>query len=103
VDLCKWCATSPKRVRWTECGGHRVTFTARGRSAGRDWSCSCGATLGSEYGGFLSFLTAVPEERFSMMGAFGIVHRLAQLHTEGHGWDRKTGFGFGWPGWRGAS
>lgn len=100
VDLCKWCATSAKNVRWTECGGHRVTFSARGRGAGWDWSCSCGATLRSEYGGFPSFLTTVPENRFSMMGAFRIVHWLAQLHTEGHGWDRDAGFG--WPGWPGA-
>lgn len=76
VDLCKWCASSSRTASWTECAGHRVTFA----DDGDDWSCTCGATLRSEFDGML---TPWRVAKFSMMS---LPARLGQLHTEGVRW-----------------
>jgi hypothetical protein len=75
VDLCKWCVASGRAAAWFECGGHRVTFAT---PAGTGWSCSCGATSGSE---FDHAVTSSLAARFPMMG---VARRLAELHAEGY-------------------
>jgi hypothetical protein len=74
VDLCRWCVGSCRAVAWIESGGHRVDFAT---PDGADWSCSCGATLVSEFGrsGASSLAAGFP-----MMG---VARRLAELHMEG--------------------